>query len=119
VLVHDQIEKKKGTLFSKLYPRKDPNLMWVSVRVDDLVFKIAKLDPDSAEFTACVYDLAADPHEKNNMFDPNNGFHRRNIRELQAYRGKLISACIESYKRTTPELPEEERLRRLKALGYI
>jgi arylsulfatase A-like enzyme len=122
VLVHDIVAKSpeyKGSLYYKLYPRKDPELMWASVRMGDMVFKWAKFDPARQDFAPFAFNLRNDPTERKNLFDYRDGNHRAILDKLEQYKKTLVSACRSKYLTIGPGLPEEERIRRLKGLGYL
>ena len=109
----------KGSLYYKLYPRKDPDLMWVSVRIGDMVFKWAKFDPERPDFAPFAFDLGNDPAERRNLFDHKDKYHQEVLDKLKQYKGRLVSACRLKYSTIEPRIPEAERIKRLKALGYI
>jgi hypothetical protein len=67
--------------------------MWMSARIEDRVFKWAKRDPQDAD-------------------------HREIPNELLEYEQKLADACRAWSSRAEMQVPEEERLRSLQALGY-
>jgi arylsulfatase A-like enzyme len=122
VLIHDVISKNaeyKGSLLHKFYPEKDPNLMWVSVRIGDMVLKWAKFDPEKQDFAPFAYDLSNDPSEKINLFDNQSKLHQEILAQLKKYKQNLVSAYRIKYETNEPGLPMEEQIKRLKSLGYI
>jgi len=58
-----------------------------------------------------LYDLAADPHEKENLYDE----QARTARSLQTELESLRRGATE----TAPAAPDRETLERLRALGYV
>lgn len=121
-LVDDNIAKRKEyqkALFSKFFLKKDPNLMWVCVRIDDMVFKLARFDADIEDFAPFAFDLEKDPTERNNLFDPDNERHMSVLNELEQYRDNLVSAYQSKTTTTESGITEQERIKRLKALGYL
>jgi arylsulfatase A-like enzyme len=122
VLVNERITRLpeyKGSVYYKLYPRRDPNLMWVSVRMGNMVFKWEKYNPDCEDFAPFVFDLSKDPTERQNLYDNKDKHHQEVLDELKRYKGRLVSACHLRYSTGGPGIPEGERIRRLKSLGYI
>jgi hypothetical protein len=117
---HDS-ETYKGALIYKLYPRKDPDLMWVSVRIGDTVYKLAGSDIIGQDLIPSAYDLENDPFERTNLFDADNEYHQEILDKLKQYKKDLVSACRSKYAIPTSEhdIPENERLRRLRTMGYL
>lgn len=121
-LVPEIVIKDPGyrtTLLYKLFPRRDPELSWVSVRIGDMVFKLAKSGPDPEEIGPLVFDLAKDPEERVNLFEGTERGHQKIFNELRQYKENLISACRRRYSDMAPGMQEDERLEKLKSLGYI
>lgn len=100
------------------YPAIRPDLMWVSVRHGDDVFKIAKFDIGNPVFAPAVFDLVKDPEERKNLYDPLNTEHRRVMDDLIAYKEKLTAACQRS-ENIDPGVSTKEIVNRLKSLGYL
>ena len=103
-------------VFRDLYPRSDPNLIWVSARSHDTVFKLRNLGEEMFGFE--VYDLSVDPDETMNLYDAEDAFHREMTGKLTNYK----AALIEAYHATPsgaaePEMNEQREL--LRSLGYI
>jgi len=102
--------------FLRYYPRVDPELMWVSLREADRVVKLRSLD--GGDFAPSVYDLASDPWEARDLFDPNDDDQLRLVAELSAYKQRLLAT------HRGAELPdrdpsEDEQELLLRSLGYI
>jgi arylsulfatase A-like enzyme len=91
-------------------PREDAAFVWVGARRLDTVFKKTF---DGTRWSYEVYDLAADPQEARNLFDPGDPEHRSMAGELDAYQGRLLRG---PWLRT--ELTPED-VERLTALGYL
>jgi arylsulfatase A-like enzyme len=91
-------------------PREDVAFVWVGSRRGDAVFK-KTFDGSSWRFEA--YDLAADPHETRDLFDPADPEHRRRAGELDAYQARLLRG---PYSRTRLSAEDIEKLT---ALGYL
>jgi len=104
----------QGTLLRALNPRDDPTLIWVRVRDGDMVYQHRYLG--QGHFRYEVFDLATDPEERENLFDPENPTHREMVARLQAYRRRLVDGY---FAHNAGELSREEADRRLRDLGYI
>jgi arylsulfatase A-like enzyme len=91
-------------------PREDVAFVWVGARQRDAVFK-KTFDGSRWRFEA--YDLAADPQETRNLFDPGDPEHRRRAGELDAYQARLLRG---PYSRTRLSAEDIEKLT---ALGYL
>jgi arylsulfatase A-like enzyme len=99
----------------KLFPRDDPDLIWVSVRDGDQFYKLVSLDAN--EFHAELYDLAVDPGETRNLFDAENSQHASMIERLWKYK-RSLAASHRSGKSDEAEL-SPDALEALRSLGYI
>lgn len=113
-----QNSKSPKTFFGRFYPRRDPELMWVSLRDGDWVFKIGKFDAEDPQFAPAVFDLATDPTESVNLYDAANPLHRRRLQQLVVYKKRLVEAC-RIWENMDPGIAREESDSRLKALGYL
>jgi arylsulfatase A-like enzyme len=91
-------------------PREDVAFVWVGARRRDSVFKKTF---DGTRWSYEAYDLAADPQETRNLFDPQDPGHRSMAGELDAYQRRLLRG---PWART--ELTPED-VERLTALGYL
>jgi arylsulfatase A-like enzyme len=121
-LVPDAVTREpeyRDTLLYKLFPQRDPELMWVSVRIKNMLYKFAKFDADRDDFAPLAFDLSRDPTERNNLFDHDDEEHRAILQKLEQYKKTLVSACRSRYSSTASEIPEEQRREILKSLGYI
>jgi arylsulfatase A-like enzyme len=99
------------------FPEVDANLMWVTLRDWDTVYKHKKVDGDHWGFQ--VFDLAKDPGETTNLYDPENPRHAEMVAALKAYKARLVEAYPQSGVRDRPQLLEGEEAELLRALGYI
>ncbi len=105
-------------LVRSLVPAVDPELMWVASRDGDHFFKYAKLDPETWGVQA--FDLASDPGETNDLFDPEKPAHQRMERELSAYKRGLVDAYTGPVRSVPGELDaSSEELETLRSLGYV
>jgi hypothetical protein len=105
-------------ILSTLYPDRDPEHMWVSVRHGDEVFKWAKYDLNNPVFKPTMFNLKSDAYERNNLFDVSNKQHQKVIEDLKVYKIHLVEACKE-WNKKAGGISEEERINRLKSLGYL
>lgn len=87
--------------------------MWVRVRSRDLVVKLRNLD--GSQWGIEVFDLASDPEERRNLYEPGNPRQEALVSDLRAYKDRMTGA----YAPADASLPEEEQLRRLRSLGYV
>ncbi len=98
------------------FPRADPRLLWVAVREGDAVVTLERRSGD--DFTPAAYDLASDPDQTADRFDPGNARHGALAGRLETYRQLLVDAH-EARRGGDPGLAEEEQAERLRSLGYI
>lgn len=102
--------------FGSFYPRRDPELMWVSVRSGNLFYKLRRLSP--AGFTPFLFDIGADPTELHNLFDPDDADQQSMFSRLEEYRGHLLRG-FGAAEEGIDLVPEAEKIRLLRSLGYI
>ena len=89
--------------------------IWARVRAGDIVYKRYRFGDGAWQYSA--YDLAADPEERDDLFDPQDPEHAAMRRKLDAYWEKLVtSRRDEAGERRL--LPDEEE-NALRSLGYI
>jgi arylsulfatase A-like enzyme len=103
--------------FGSFFPRRDPELMWVSVRSGDLFYKLRRLD--GRDLTPAVYDLARDPGESENLFDPDDATQAAMLARLERYRRSMITGYEFWEGRAKGGLSDEEQLELLRSLGYV
>ncbi len=103
-------------VFRDLYPRSDPNLIWVSARSHDTVFKLRNLGEEMFGFE--VYDLSVDPGETKNLYDTEDAFHREMTWKLTDYKAALVEA-FHAPPNGAAELEMYEQRELLRSLGYI
>ena len=97
----------------RLYPRTDPELCWVRVRSGDLV--VEHVNAGEETWRTQAFDLARDPLERHDLFDPADPRQSALAGMLVGYKQRLVDA----YARTQgTEEPAEEALARLRELGY-
>ncbi len=111
----EEISKQWG-LFHTVHPRRDPELMWVSLRDRDRVYKLLSLN--GKDFHPEIYDLAADPFESRNLFDAASQEQARMIERLGEYKSLLV----EAHRADTfaeRDLDFEHQAELLRSLGYI
>lgn len=113
-------DMRSRRLAYSLYPRVDPELMWVGSREGNWLFELRNLDGERWGFQA--FDLARDPGETADRFDPSDPLHRTAVRRLQAYKRLLVDRYDRYVHTKAKELRpplEAEDVHGLKALGYI
>ena len=99
------------------FPRIDRELMWVSMRDGDTVYKHQKLDADS--WGIQVFDLAADPGETTNLYDSEDPRHAEMAAQLADYKARLVAGHSPAGRVDPTLLPEEVEAELLRRLGYI
>jgi hypothetical protein len=77
-----------------------------------------KLRPRDGRIVASVYDLAADPTETEDLYDPAAARQQAVLEQLSAYRVSIIKG-YDVWERRPGELDEDERIRILRSLGYV
>jgi len=100
------------------YPRPDVELMWVSVREEERVFK--RVRSPQNEWSTQVFDLSRDPEERIDLFDASREDHARMAALLESYKQALVDAYSGPYRSGEEDrvIPDEE-LERLRSMGYI
>jgi arylsulfatase A-like enzyme len=99
----------------EVIPAHDPDLMWVAVRSGDDSYKLRWRN---GRLVASVYDLAADPNESTDLYDPAAPWQAPLLERLEAYRASLIDS-YDDWKNRAENLDEHEQLRILRSLGYV
>ena len=102
--------------FGSLFPRRDPELMWVSVRAGNRFYKLRRLSDRG--FSSFVFDLEEDPLESTNLFDPDDPEQQEMFERLEAYREQLLAGYAIS-ERGGDNVPKDEQFRLLRSMGYI
>lgn len=110
----DVSRARGGTRLDALHPDRDPEGMWVSLRDGDMVFKLIR--PSGGAFEPKAFDLASDPRETVDVFDPTDPGHVAAAARLRAYKRSLVEAARSS--RSRP-IVQERRMRLLRSLGYV
>jgi len=105
--------------FLKFHPSYDPSAIWASARADDLIVKY-RYD-GAGHFVYEAFDLATDPKETRNIFDPENPSQKELVEQLDRYRKTLIESHVDPRKKPPKgSQPDEDTLmKQLRALGYI
>ena len=99
------------------FPRVDVNLIWVSIRDGDVVYKREKVEADRWKFR--VFDLSRDPGETTNLYDPEDPRHVEMAAALVGYKARLVDRYLEPTTRDTGQLRQEQEAELLRELGYI
>jgi len=111
-----------GTIYAmadRMFRDYKPEAGWVAARRDDLLFKLRRMDGET--WTLEAFDLATDPTESRDIFDPADPRHRAVADELRKYKAELV-ADFHQFERTRAvelAVDKEERLESLRSLGYI
>jgi arylsulfatase A-like enzyme len=106
-------------LFFEYFTEASIEQTWVALREGDVVLKYRRgLD---GEWRFEAYNLATDPTEDQDVYDPANPMHRSMVERLRRYKVDLMDAYADwQAQRGTPaDGLSEEDLRRLRSLGYI
>ena len=105
-------------LLIRYHPSNDPERMWVSLRVGDLVMKYRSADTGNFYYEA--FDVDEDPDEHRDIFDRHNPAHQHLVRQLNRYRNALVEAYSAPREEDRKRQPDESKLlEQLRALGYI
>ena len=91
--------------------------MWVAVRSGDQVFK--RTSPNGTDFSTQLFDLASDPEERRDLFDPMDPEHKQMEERLRNYKEELVLAYFRHHPAQDKDLKNEEQLEALRSLGYI
>ena len=99
----------------RMFPRPDPGLIAVRVRSGDRVCKLRNLGDERFGFE--LFDLASDPGEEHDLFDPHDPIDAGLAGLLESYKSELVRGAhaIEKQER----LSREEEESRLRSLGYV
>jgi arylsulfatase A-like enzyme len=103
-----------GTLLDALHAGRPRDVLWVSLRDGDRVYKIARSSP-GGPLERRVFDLAADPVEAHDLHDPGDAEQARFFALLERRRGELLAAIDAA----TPRRPATTSLDLLRRLGYV
>ena len=103
----------------KFHPSYDPSAIWASARADDLIVKY-RYD-GAGHFFYEAFDLATDPKETRNIFDPEDRRQKELVDQLDGYRKFLMDSHVDPRKKQSEgSQPDEDTLiEQLRALGYI
>lgn len=105
---------RKFPYLGQLLGKNQPADLWVSVRDGDHVFTLRRFG--SGGFEPAMFDLASDPHEQRNLYDPSNPEHQAMRKPLEDYKRRLV----EGNQRTQAKrLAHDRAPKELKQLGYV
>jgi arylsulfatase A-like enzyme len=102
---------------NRLYPRPDAALVWVSIRQGDRVYKLQNRGDEV--FEVAVFDLADDPDERHDLYDPEDTHHLEMREKLTSYKALLVEDWRKRSGRGEQILPQREQIELLKSIGYI
>lgn len=100
---------------SSRFTQDDPEAIWVGARQGDRMFKIRRRADGKWETVA--FDLASDPTETVDIFDPANAAHAEVAAALRNYKSALLAAHAKMPAKDM--LDSERRLELLRSLGYV
>lgn len=88
--------------------------LWVAVRDGDRVFKLRRFG--DGPFEPVMFDLASDPEERKNLYDPSNAGHQAMRTRLEDYKARVV----QGHERVQAKRLAHDRAQRaLKQLGYV
>lgn len=110
--------EKYGDL-AKNFPSDDVRLTWVGMREGAFAYKL--LRTADGEWSMDVFDWTRDPGETKNLFRSDDRQQKKNLTALEDYKSLLVAkhGDLSTGKGADRQLPEEEEVKLLKALGYI
>lgn len=113
-----QEQKARSREFTKLFPLdvEGPERIWVSVKKGDVFYRLRHFGGGIWQVEA--YDLAADPLAVEDRFDPEDAEHQAMARRLHAYKDHLVQRYYQRAEVDDP-LSHDEKIERLKSLGYL
>ncbi len=116
--MQNELTKGNWELASRFFPNQDVDLIWVSIREGDAVYKFRNLDGSLWGFE--VFDLESDPEERANLYDPEEPRHLEMVEELERYKRYLVSSFMrsEDEKRDSGST-SDEGIEALRGLGYV
>jgi arylsulfatase A-like enzyme len=108
-----------GPVFARLYPRRDPALIWVGRTTRDAVHKYR--NRGDGTFVHEAFDRRADFDETTNLFDPDDPLHAAIGAELVGYKARLEAdaRAREAVRDAVERMAVDEQLEALRSLGYI
>lgn len=109
-------QSETWTLFHSYYPRRDPALIWVMVRKDDLVVKMTNVGNEVFRFAA--YDLAQDPYETLDIYDDDVLLHRELQKQLETYKRTLVDSATARFS-VKPKISLDDQEVILRSMGYL
>lgn len=104
-------------VYRNFYPRSEMDLVWVGLRRGDQVFRWRNLGDE--RFGALAYDLAKDPGETHDLFDPGNPVHVAAREELIEYKRLLELGYAEDVESGDTLVNPADETQLLRSLGYV
>jgi arylsulfatase A-like enzyme len=105
--------RSRFSQLARLFPESTPDFMWVAVRSHDLFFKLRRTE--GTDWRISTYDLAADPGETNDLFDPSLAAHVEMRDRLDRYKLRLVAAADDF----GDNVSNSRAVKLLRSLGYI
>ncbi len=94
--------------------------MDVAVKYENTIFKLYFSGENRPQKQAVMFHHAVDPEERRNRFDPSNARHQAVMNDLKQYRQRLTGAYRHQQQDDGKDgLERQEKIKRLKELGYI
>ena len=103
---------RRWGLASRYFGGMEVERIWVGVRDGDLFVKLRNLD--GKRWGLQAFDLAADPAEERDLFDPADPLHAELAVELERYKARLVAG----FAGASTDTPENA-LELLEGLGYV
>lgn len=104
------------TLRNTLHPAPDPRYIWTLIRDHDRVYQLRR--ELSGDWRVQVFDWAADRGETHDLYDPKNPEDAARKQDLLAYKLRLEEGFARE-EADTSAAAQQERLERLRSLGYV
>ncbi len=117
--MYNEEHRHDWALVRHLFPEVNPDLMWVSIRDGDRIYKYRNLDGRNWGFQ--VFDLSTDHDETRNLYDEEDPTHRQMATELLAYKSRLLGGYRGRVFRAPADAPrsDPEEVEMMRSLGYI
>jgi arylsulfatase A-like enzyme len=114
-------QMKDWTLLYTIKPRVDVNLIWVSIRENDMTYKLTS--PDAKTWDITAYDLRNDPMETLNRYAAGSNTDEEMAKALKSYKERLVKSynhyVHSKSKERVQAVPRDDQIEALKSLGYI
>lgn len=117
LLAPEEYRRPPGlALRNTLHPAPDPRYIWTLIRDRDTVFQLCR--ELSGDWHVQVFDWATDRGETRDLYDPKDPEHAARKQDLLAAKLRLEDGFAREEADTTVAA-RQERLERLRSLGYV